>query len=245
MIQVSPPCVALYIFCASHLTFGFDKLNIKCYLRNIHFSKYFMKKNNLLLISIFLVAALLVGALVWKKEQGGEHISRQTADDVQEQKQGLPENLRQEKKGARESELVWYEIPELGIRFKVDNVTKEELLYNFVGFSGKNDKKVVDFSTKTLTDLSMACSVKEGGVTTLSRRFEKASGSAPCGGGKKVYEYSGGYFCFTLPQSDCLGKEKYDQNQGLLGDRNASAPFMFMEESFWNNSVEFTDGTMR
>ena len=121
---------------------------------------------------IILVFALLVCVLVfgiWKFKNGKK---QQEQSQIKVQQVNNDDQLQNP-----ESELVWYEIPELGIRFKVEKDMKDELVYQFVGetmatnSNGKPAGKIksIGFSTKTLINLdSKYCGPINGPIGGLS-----------------------------------------------------------------------------
>lgn len=201
-----------------------------------------MKRTQLSLVIAFGILIIGVGVLLWQKQQS---VPQPDLLDLVEPSVETPvtnESNTVTTAPIPEPEMVWYDIPELGIRFKVDPVTKEELVYHFVGFPGKETKKLVDFSTKTMTELEPECSAEKGApLGSLSRRFGKPKDPlVPCGGGQKVYEYPGGYFCYTMPQAPCMSPEEDAQYQEVLkNDPRYSTPGTtpwFNSPDLWKNA---------
>ena len=78
-----------------------------------------------------------------------------------------------------EEELVWYEIPELGIEFQIDKKIESDIVYNFKSTSLGVEEDVVNFDIVTFYSLSFDKICREQ-VASISK-FEGAP-SHPLGG---------------------------------------------------------------
>ncbi len=148
-------------------------------------------------------------------------------------------------KESLEEKTVWYEIPEIGIRFPSDQNTKDELVYSPDAYSNRLKEKAVAnvviayFSTKTLESLSENCSAKNGELGAISRHLgEPYFPENPCFGGKMIKKTSEGYFCVEKPQAPCMDGDEYERNSRLLQEHGTS--FNPFSDKFWE-SVEVFD----
>jgi len=203
-----------------------------------------------------------------KKEESSEYPSeyarllaemeaeRESRNKTPEEREAYAKMIEEERKKEQEAiqalytntdeklktgELVWYDIPELGVRFKVSPEVKEELVYKNVTLSrGLEEEEsgktaLVSFSTKTLESISESCSAEDGPVGVISRRVgSPVDPVAPCGGGYKMKEIPNGYFCYGQAQAPCLSREQEEQNENVLS--NTPGSLLLMSEQFWNEA---------
>jgi hypothetical protein len=131
-------------------------------------------------ISVTIILFWIVGFWIWKENK-----------KIKENSQSIQENIKtidNEKNGDMkqqvilDDQLVWYEVPELGIRFKVTPDTKEDLGYSFrknQTHDGSSIIKTAMFYSKTETDEKLTgCELSEDtghscGVFQLSSKIEK------------------------------------------------------------------------
>lgn len=105
-----------------------------------------MKKGNLIGIAVlFLVISI---GIVFVLQKGNKNLSiKQGQNQTQYSKE---QSISTQPKETIESQLVWYEIPELGVKFKVKSNIASELVYRYKGESSK-DSWTISFSTKKLS----------------------------------------------------------------------------------------------
>lgn len=204
-----------------------------------------MKRTQLSLVIAFGILIIGVGVLLWQKQQS---VPQPDLLDLVEPSVETPvtnESNTVTTAPIPEPEMVWYDIPELGIRFKVDPVTKEELVYHFDKEFGDANVQSAGFSTKTMSQFNPPyCSAEFMPIGSLMRVKKTPilpkDPLVPCGGGQKVYEYPGGYFCYTMPQAPCMSPEEDAQYQEVLkNDPRYSTPGTtpwFNSPDLWKNA---------
>ncbi|MCA9365134.1 MAG: hypothetical protein KC736_04535, partial [Candidatus Moranbacteria bacterium] len=173
-------------------------------------------------------------------ENGGE-TTNSISEDRRERQEIIAQLYTNVEEKLETGEMVWYEIPELGIRFPVEKSVKEELVYANIpitkkmkeGDSGKTS--LTYFSTKKMENLSSYCSAENGPLGSLSRRAgEPTDPSRSCGGGLRVHDFDGGYFCFTTLQATCAPNA---QEFTLYGGEIQSYWELFRSQDFWNTVI--------
>ncbi len=118
-----------------------------------------------------------------------------------------------------EVEMVWYEVPELGVRFKVTPDAKEDLRYKFSEHQTLNNDGQVDENSSTIAsvvfysdmetdDQFTGCTLSESegfgcGRFQLSRKtneseIEYVYSGCIADGGKKMLVQDNGYFCYRI-----------------------------------------------
>jgi hypothetical protein len=180
------------------------------------------------------------GEKQYQTEEEQEAYEEMVEKQEQEEKNAIQELYTNADEKLKTGELVWYDIPELNVRFKVSPEVKDELVYENVTLSrgleeGESGKMaLVSFSTKTLESISESCSAGDGPVGVISRRVGTPTNPvAPCGGGYKVKEFPSGYFCYTHSQSSCTNTpEQYNEQVKPIVDKYNQ---LFTSEIFWNN----------
>jgi hypothetical protein len=196
-----------------------------------------MKRKNTIIISTIIIL-LLAGGWLWygkmeKTMKSQDITTENSAVSIPQPKNNQsgiaipPINASPQ---AQEN-LAWYDIPELGIRFKMTPLEREQLVYY-----KDPSLRAVRFSTRILESLSKYCSAKEGSpLGGISRVYGTPSDPiAPCGGGFRVKNFPGGYFCYTQAQSSCLSKEQEEQNKEVL-DKTLGAD-IFRVQKFWDSA---------
>ena len=156
-----------------------------------------MSKRNLI-IGIIVLIVLVGGVVLWSQKNNQQKIKQQTKKEVakqdqeqkiakeqnsQDQNQKQEVNKEQEEnqeqdikhlspeeieKLKKEKDLVWYEIPELGIKFLVTKDTKRDLKYHFtVNEKYKSSSSVVLYSNGGINygKYEDGCILHEGGWT--------------------------------------------------------------------------------
>lgn len=127
-------------------------------------------------------------------------------------------------------ELMWYEIPELGIKIPVDKKMKEDLIYS-------GSKNSVGFSTKVLTGINPKdCEAKNAPLGWVSRGKGSAEERVykPC---HPVYQDKDKYLCYTGPQSPCILDRKMNTE---FEEPVLDKYFTLFESEFFWNSIKFT-----
>jgi len=173
-----------------------------------------------------------------KTPEEQEAYAKMIEEERQKEREAIQELYTNADEKIKTGELVWYDIPELGVRFKVSPEVKNELVYKNVTLSrgleeGESGKTaLVSFSTKTLESISESCSAEDGPVGVISRRVGPPSNPiAPCGSGQKIKEFSGGYFCYTHSQALCTWTdedyEEYEREPVMKYNH------IFTSEEFW------------
>ncbi|OGL34260.1 hypothetical protein A3F64_02700 [Candidatus Saccharibacteria bacterium RIFCSPHIGHO2_12_FULL_42_8] len=141
---------------------------------------------------ILIVLALIASNTTWgllyfnQRTALNEKISKLTVE-----KQLLNEELADSKKAAaanaEDSDVQWREIPELGVKYKLDSDT-EDLTYSY---QGAKDSEGVNWSTIKLSNKSTdtnGCNSYDGTVVSWSRQASELSdGGTKTVGGKKLY----------------------------------------------------------
>lgn len=133
-----------------------------------------MTKKSILLVIVFLLLAAY--AVFWsmgkiKKQE------TQNKQVVQQQQQATEQNQQQTIQD--QNQEVYYEIPELEIRFLVDQEMKDELIYSYQGKGAPIDglegkMSFVYLSTKNLAKIDKECSVDKGPIGAISMVEGKA-----------------------------------------------------------------------
>ena len=152
--------------------------------------KLHSKKSTLVLL-VILVTCGLTGCGKKVLEEGRQEV-RQLENQPESQEAVEPEAAQEQPKGNQrvdydslteeeKSNLVWYEIPEMGIKFKVTPEMKEELVYVYEGEEDilwgdkKGMTKKASLSGRTIMDeLNGECSVEYGHVGQGSKNKRQA-----------------------------------------------------------------------
>lgn len=112
---------------------------------------------------ILILAFIILGGVFWyfNIKKGSKKIFNSKENDKNSKL--ILEDRREE---INQDKLVWYEIPELGIKFKISGNIKNELIYSYRG----NDDSygVVLFSSKKLSEIP-GCDVDQGPLTSISK----------------------------------------------------------------------------
>ena len=151
-----------------------------------------------------------------KKKNGKEKIDNKNTESDSEK---IRENKKKEFEALytnvdeklKTGELVWYSIPELGIKIPVNKKMKEELIYS-------GTKNSVGFSTTVLMGINpKECGAENAPLGGISRGKGSAEERVykPC---HPVYQDKDTYFCYTSIQSPCLTREQEENNKELLSD---------------------------
>jgi len=135
-----------------------------------------MTNTRKIIIGIAVMCLILIGMLVFQKKDTGKNLP---VENVEVEKESNIEEISN-------SDLVYYKIPEMGIKFKVKKELAEELIY-FVEddvkllFQGDNSDTglIVYFSTKKLAEIDDYCSAENGplgSITRVNNDYEKYKG---------------------------------------------------------------------
>ncbi len=175
------------------------------------------KKITIAIISILTLALVTGGFWWWQNNKKDEMIQQAEQAENQEQSQNTEvENT---------INLVWYEIPELGIKIKADEEIIKELIYKYYP-SEDDEYGTVMFTAKKLEKLYENCSAEFGPLGAISKiegspsnhktRFENYFNS------RKTKQFDGFFIYCSGPQALCtreLGQwEKFlEENPKLKG----------------------------
>lgn len=193
-----------------------------------------MKKK--ILISIILVLVIIAGVTgfwQWKQIEQQRQIKH-----VQNQQQAIQNN------NTNQNDLVWYEIPELGIKFKIEKDIADELIYEYTGeaiptgINGKPESKVrtIYFSTKKLTSIDPKnCAAKDGPIGLISR-YEGGADTHYATKDKNIgiRQLENFVISYAGPQAVCFSRKNAENpsNMQLLTEANKKYGKFFYSEEF-------------
>lgn len=135
-----------------------------------------MSKKVVIMLGVIVVAIIVIVSIFMAKKSQKVAIDQQQNAVQQQAEQQSEQSSKGENQQEndtdkwkvyenKENELVWYEIPEIKIKFKVNKEVAEELVYNF---KGENDFGSVLFSSKGLSKIP-GCGVEQGPLSALSK----------------------------------------------------------------------------
>ena len=181
-----------------------------------------MQKKLLIFVVVVLV---LIAALffVWQKKQAEikqtNKLASQSSSENQPQSVILNEPTKKDKitlapqhiVAIPGSDSVWYEIPELGVRVKLNKKYAEDLIYRPVRLNNASGEEwdVAYFSTKTMTRIDPYCSPENvGSIGALSKNKgiakELAKKDAYIASRlSSVVQIENFYYMFETPQAAC------------------------------------------
>ncbi|MCD6149695.1 hypothetical protein J7J13_02825 [bacterium] len=207
------------------------------------------KKVTIVIISI-LALALVVGEGWYARSQKAEANQQVGQVKNQEQQDNAIKIQDDTRFGTRLSEkeikaiknnnsLVWYEIPELGIKFKTTLDTKDDLRYITETEKNKeteeNEITVFFYNQSTVNFLGNSCLLNnqvkktctEGALSRYSvklnelykERSDTESMLRACRGSGIIANINEDIICFTGPQSSVLSKEQQDEYLETVKDK--------------------------
>lgn len=162
------------------------------------------KKTSVIIIIVVLVIAVIGGGFWYGKSKKNQFMeSKQVKSNDQNQSEFNNDKQNQD---SNETEMVWYEIPELKIRFKVDKIVADDLIYKYEKIN--NNLESISFSSNGLSAIS-GCGVENGPLGS----FDKLKGK-PSDYNDNVYytsrnpkQYDKFFIIYNGPQSVCAVKD--------------------------------------
>lgn len=159
------------------------------------------KSITLLIIGVItlLMASLVLGMLFYFEKTEADSLHRQVTE-LREAQEEMDKQMAEEEAGkTKRPQVAYREIPELGVKYKVTDQTKD-LTYAFEASEGVS---LAMFSTKELMQLKDSNNLypcKHGSVGLIA----KYKNSSLAREGASVKEIGGAYFTVTAPQAACL-----------------------------------------
>lgn len=104
---------------------------------------------------------------------------------------------------------VYFDVPELGVKFLIDKNIKDDLIYKYYTGTASNSLGYVSFSTKSLIELDSACSSKVSvaplGILLKNKgKFNALSHSDGLNMNKADYkQFDDYYIIYNSPQAPC------------------------------------------
>ena len=208
------------------------------------------KKVTIVIILILALALVAGGFWCWQNNKKAE-VNQQAKQAENQEQQDNAIKIRDDTRfGARLSEkeikaiknnnsLVWYEIPELGIKFKVTLDTKDDLRYITETEKNKeteeNEITVFFYNQSTVNFLGNSCLLNnqvkktctEGALSRYSvklnelykGRSDTESMLRACRGSGIIANINEDIICFAGPQSSVLSKEQQDEYLETVKDK--------------------------
>ncbi|MCK9378563.1 MAG: hypothetical protein M0P97_00250 [Candidatus Moranbacteria bacterium] len=192
-----------------------------------------MKKSTIIGILAIIILAVISGFLVWKNNQRETTVDKRESLDSIENKSDLIKIQNDTKFGTRLTEeeiasiknnnfFIWYEIPELGIKFKVTPDSKEDLKY----IVNKHDKQGIYLYSKSIVEF-LKCEnlidCSEGSLGKVSTEknleIEKNTGIPSCRKEGIVANVANDLICLTGSQAPVLTGVQYENYLKLIGNR--------------------------
>jgi hypothetical protein len=133
-----------------------------------------MSKKTIILFSVtilFLIAGMVF--VLWQKEkEQQEKEQAQTQIEKQNIKEEITTELEKEIQTEKQSmgeekDLVWYEVPESGIKFKIEKELADELVYYIEVAPDDSRFLYLRFSSRELSNLGEYCRAKHSPMGTL------------------------------------------------------------------------------
>lgn len=181
-----------------------------------------MKKTTIIAVVALLAVAILFGMGFWQwKSQQNQKVSR--SDQAQSQEQ-----QKQQSQQIPEDQLVWYEIPELGIKMKLKKDLAEDLIYN-IESSNDSQGRLAWYSNFTMKSLQMVdpvyCTSENRAIGTIVKisnlTIESQVGESSflpdekSGLLKRLGDYS---IAYIGPHAMCYGISKKNEGDPLAND---------------------------
>jgi len=166
-----------------------------------------MKNKILFLGFIVLVLALAGGVWVGLNKQDQDQPNDNSGNKAIEEESNSSNSNELDSK-----DIIWYEVPELEIKFPVNEELKEDLIYSLKEVS-KHNRKVAYFSLKSIENRGELCNVDDGPLGALAKvngKFKQGDFTYGCIGGFLAKEFNDFFLCFSGPQAPtgCLGEKE-------------------------------------
>jgi hypothetical protein len=171
-----------------------------------------MSKKTSLFLGI-LGVVLIIGCFWYTKNKKGQ-LAKNNQHAIQEQNN---QENNQKKEEKNEGQLVWYEVPELGIRFKVSPDTKDDLKYFIDGSSTYlYYQSVIDFARlydNNCKLLTKECTEGSLGLISIkdNSKAKENTGMPLCRDNEVVATAEENIICFVHSQAPILAKNQYDK----------------------------------
>lgn len=166
------------------------------------------------IISTIALSAIVLAVGVWRWERNDVD-KREKTDVRQERARKEKSNINQDK-----VELVWYNIPELKIKFEIDKVIADDLVYKYKGDSFTSKNGSVFFSSKKLSVIP-GCGVSKGPLGALFKLSDKPNDYAD-----KDYflareyrkQFNKFFVIYEGPQAVCASREDVKKWEKYFND---------------------------
>lgn len=199
-----------------------------------------MKKEIIIILSILILAVLAGGFWFVKNNREVKIVQQKSQDDNIRIKDNTKFGTRlteEEIEIVKNNDyFVWYEIPELGIRFKVTPDTKEDMGYNIryvteIDNNGKNltaylySKSVTIFlgSDYCFHNNKFQTRCSDGAIDKVSVKQNNKTGKDhiwACREDRILINTNDGVICFTGSQSPVLFGSQYEEYSKIIKDKN-------------------------
>jgi len=182
-------------------------------------------KSSFIWTLFLLISVPLTVGVLWCVEKEKKEIAVIQTRILQENEEAVKKAKEaiEEKRQRADEDLVWYEIPELGVRFKVTPDSKDDLRYTVTYNKKDRNGVIVDFySILQYQFLGEVCSIQDaknvfereytGKYSTCSlwsisryseisrKEFKLKQGVDACFDGKVILNENNLYWCYALPQ---------------------------------------------
>ena len=174
------------------------------------------QKHIFVVVGIFLLLGATGGVLVWRKKQSAPQPTvpmvqvdgGKQSDIPQSQADAYPQHIE----AISGTDEVWYNIPEYGVRMRLNKDFAEDLIYSFVVEVTDDSKEEWDatyFSTKALTAIDNGCSPEEGSPLGVIAKLGKDAQESAKNNNEYFFSrpnsiYIGDdYYVWTGPQATC------------------------------------------
>lgn len=182
-------------------------------------------QKKLFILALAVLVFVVGGVLVWQKKQGIQTPGVKKIEEEQSEST-FTEKYPQHVEAIQGTDEVWYNIPEYGVRMRLNKQFAENLIYSFVHEKNNNlneEWDAVYFSTKSLTAIDKGCSPEEGsplGVITKTKgnstefaKTEEFYSSRL----KDIIQIGEYYYIWTGPQATCWDSKNDDAIQKVRG----------------------------
>lgn len=170
-----------------------------------------------LLISIVLFAVVLVSGCNKQEPQVPKQEEKQPVAQENPSQEIKSKETLEEQNEVDEENLVYYKIPELGIKFKIEKELADELIYYIEVAPDDSRFKYTRLSSKELSKLNEYCQVEYGPMGTLVRVEGFPSDyDEPLKNIQRKNFYDGGDFFvyFSSSQTPCMNQEEMESHKG-------------------------------
>ncbi len=208
---------------------------------------YFMDKKTWLVFGVLVV--LVIGTVLFftqqqkiasVQNQNPENSDKETLKQDQDYPQhieAIPEN----------TDEVWYNIPELGVRMKLNKEFAEDLIYSISYIKKMNaEKEEVDvayFSTRSMMSIDVLCAPEKGssgGAMSRNRGIAKEvakSDEYTMSRLDSLIQIGNFYYIYTKPQSTCWDKNLTPEVLKLDTNRYRGGGVKSLDEGFKNIQI--------